>query len=259
MYILAIDTSASAVGAAIGNELGLAGRLELAAGGQASETLLPLCKSLLSLSGLTLKDMDAFAVTVGPGSFTGLRIGLATAKAWAQSLGKPLVAVSTLEALAYGAYERGHLICPILNARRGELYAALFAEGERLLEDMLITPEALTERLAEIGGQYLTPFACEKSGAKRRGEWTSGQIIFCGDGLAEAGELLTSLLGEKMVRGPEQRHCFLAGATALLGRDKYLAGELSDAVLLEPAYLRLAAAEEQRYKEQSPTEIYPHG
>jgi tRNA threonylcarbamoyladenosine biosynthesis protein TsaB len=211
------------VGAAIADDGGLVGQLELAAGRQASETLLPLTGNLWSLSGLALADTDALAVTCGPGSFTGLRIGLATAKAWVQALHKPLVAVSTLEALAYGAYERGHLLCPILNARRGELYAALFTEGKRLLEDMLITPPALAERLAAY----------------------EGPVIFCGEGLAEAGGQLTALLGPRMQRAPRQRHCFLAGAAALLGRAKYLAGELADPITLEPAYLRPSAAEEQ--------------
>jgi tRNA threonylcarbamoyladenosine biosynthesis protein TsaB len=205
MRILAIDTSSCAVGAAIADDGGLVGQLELAAGRQASETLLPLTGNLLNLCGLALADMDALAVTCGPGSFTGLRIGLATAKAWVQALHKPLVAVSTLEALAYGAYERGHLLCPILNARRGELYAALFAEGKRLLDDMLITPTALAERLAAY----------------------EGPVIFCGEGLAEAGGQLA----------------------ALLGRAKYLAGELADPITLEPAYLRPSAAEEQQAKE----------
>jgi tRNA threonylcarbamoyladenosine biosynthesis protein TsaB len=171
--------------------------------------------------------MEALAVTVGPGSFTGLRIGLATVKAWVQALAKPLLAVSTLEALAYSAYERGSLICPILNARRGELYAALFAEGKRLSDDMLITPAALAKRLQ----------AYEKP------------LIFCGEGLTEAGGQLAALLGPRMLQAPPQRHCFLAGATALLGRDKYLRKELADPVTLEPAYLRPPAAEEQRTKE----------
>ena len=224
MYILAIDTSSTTVGAAIANEEGLIGQIELAAGRQASETLLPLCNNLFTLCGLTLHEIDALAVTTGPGSFTGLRIGLATAKAWAQVLLKPLVAVSTLEALALGAYERGHLICPILNARRGELYAALFAERKRLLPDMLITPSALAERLAK----YERP------------------LIFCGEGLIEAKEQLTALLPTKILLAPPQRQSFLAASTALLGKDKYSAGELADPLLLEPAYLRLAAAEEER-------------
>ncbi|MCL1816025.1 MAG: tRNA (adenosine(37)-N6)-threonylcarbamoyltransferase complex dimerization subunit type 1 TsaB [Clostridiales bacterium] len=224
MNILAIDTSAVSVGAAIADEMGLVCQLELGAGRQASETLLPLLKSLLGLCKLALSDMDALAVTIGPGSFTGLRIGLATAKACAQALAKPLVAVSTLEALAYGAYEHGHLLCPILNARRGELYAALFAEKERLSEDMLTTPL----KLVKLVENYSKP------------------VIFCGDGLIEAGTQLADLLGNRMLKTQEQRQYFLAAATALLGRDKYLAGELADPIMLQPRYLRPSAAEENR-------------
>ena len=224
MYILAIDTSASAVGAAIADAGGLIGQLELAAGRQASETLLPLTKSLLSLTGLTLADMDALAVTVGPGSFTGLRIGLATAKAWSQALAKPLVAVSTLEALAFNAVEDRCLVCPIINAQRGELYAALFAEGKRLLDDMLITPKALARRL---------------NAYKER-------IIFCGDGFVEFGAQLAYLMTDKMLPAPLQRQNFIAGATAIVGRGKYLRNKLADPITLEPAYMRPAAAEELR-------------
>jgi len=226
MHVLAIDTSATAVGAAIADEQGLIAQLELVHGRQASETLLPLVNSLLTLSGLSLSALDTLAVTIGPGSFTGLRIGLATVKAWTQALDKPLVAVSTLQALAYGAQEHGALVCPILNAQRGELYAALFAEGRRMLDDTLITPPALAALLLA----YNSP------------------IIFCGEGLAEAAGQLATLLQERMLIAPPQRQAFMAGATALIGRDKYLAGETVDPVLLEPAYLRLAAAEEQQAK-----------
>ncbi|MCL1905392.1 MAG: tRNA (adenosine(37)-N6)-threonylcarbamoyltransferase complex dimerization subunit type 1 TsaB [Clostridiales bacterium] len=245
MHILAIDTSAFSVGAAISGEEGLIGQLELSYGRQASETLLPLCKSLLSLTGLTLTDMDALAVTVGPGSFTGLRIGLATAKAWSQALVKPIIAVSTLEALAYGASERGHLICPILNARRGELYAALFAEGERLLDDMLITPEALAELLLIKRKAPLPHFSSQPILSPLASEYNV-PVLFCGEGLAEAEGQLANLLGEKVLKAPEQRQSFLAGAAALLGRKKYLVKDFADPVLLEPAYLRPAAAEENR-------------
>ena len=228
MHILAIDSSGGAVGAAIADEQGLTGQLELAAGRQASQTLLPLTQNLLDLCNLSLAEMDALAVTAGPGSFTGLRIGLATVKAWAQALAKPLVAVSTLQALAYGAYERGFLICPILNARRGQLFAALFKEGRRLLDDLLLTPKQLARRLDE---------------------WPE-PVIFCGEGLAEAQAQLAALLGSRMLLAPPSRHCFLAGSAALVGRQLYLSRQLADASTLEPAYLRPAAAEEQRREAQ---------
>jgi tRNA threonylcarbamoyladenosine biosynthesis protein TsaB len=251
MRILAIDASGNAVGAAIADEQGLIGYLELAAGRQASETLLPLTRNLLALSHLTLADIDAFAVTGGPGSFTGLRIGLATVKAWVQALAKPLVAVSTLEALAYSSYERGHLICPVLNARRGDLYAALFAEGTRLLEDMLITPKALAERLKTYDYRSIEAVLqkVEFVGDTAFGIPSAAglpNIIFCGDGLAEAGTDLAALLGNRMLQAPGQRQCFLAGAAACLAHEKYRRHELADPITLEPAYLRPAAAEENR-------------
>lgn len=224
MRILVIDTSSSALGAAIVDERGVAGEFGLFTGRQHSEVLLPLVEALLNAAGLKLPDMDALAVTIGPGSFTGLRIGLATVKAWAQVLEKPIIAVSTLEALAYTAAERGQLICPVLDARRGELYAALFENGRRLWPDLAIAPAELAAKLAE----YRRP------------------IIFCGDGLIPEAEALRRALGEVMVEAPAQRRLFMAAATGLLAREKLLRGETADAIKLEPAYLRLSEAEERR-------------
>ncbi|MCL1974568.1 MAG: tRNA (adenosine(37)-N6)-threonylcarbamoyltransferase complex dimerization subunit type 1 TsaB [Firmicutes bacterium] len=235
MRVLAIDTSTATVGAAIAGEQGIIGQIDLCSGRLASEILLPLCKNLLSLSGMVLADLDALAVTIGPGSFTGLRIGLATVKAWAQALAKPVIAVSSLEALAYGAYESNCFVCPLLNAQRDEVYAALFAEGERLLDDVLITPLVLAERL----------LLASENIDHGPGRLALKPIIICGDGLIKAEAHLAVLLGTRIRRAPVQRQGFLAASTALLGYTKFLAGEIADPVMLEPQYLRLAAAQEQ--------------
>jgi len=228
MRVLAIDTSSSALGAAIVDEGGVAAEFGLASGRQHSEVLLPLLESLLAAVKLELTDMAALAVTIGPGSFTGLRIGLATVKAWAQVLALPVIPVSTLEALAYTAAEHGQLICPVLNARRGELYAALFEDGQRLWADMALAPAELAARLAE----YARP------------------VIFCGDGLNSEAQILRAVLGGNMREAPPPRRLFMAAAAGVLGREKLLAGETADAAALEPAYLRLSEAEEKRLAKQ---------
>lgn len=224
MRLISIDTSSSALGAAIIDDNGVLAECGLASGRQHSEVLLPLVEALLNSARLSLSDMDGIVVTIGPGSFTGLRIGLATAKAWVQALDKPLIAVGTLEALAYTAAETGQLICPVLDARRGELYAALYEDGRCLWPDMAIAPALLAEGLQELGRP----------------------IIFCGDGLASEGAALRAVLGHNMREAAAQRRLFMAAAAGLLGREKFLNGETADAVTLEPVYLRLSEAEEKR-------------
>lgn len=223
MRILAIDTSTSSLGAAIADENGVLGEFGLHTGRQHSEALLPLLDGLLRAAGLKLAELDAFAVTVGPGSFTGLRIGLATVKAWVQALNKPLCAVSTLEALAYTAFEADKLICPVLDARRNEVYAALFADGKRLTQDMAITPALLAEKL----------LLCEQP------------ILFTGDGLAAASPALRQTLGEKMLVTTAPRRLFLAATAAVLGLKQAQAGQFVDAAHLTPQYLRLSEPEEK--------------
>ena len=137
MKILAIDTSGTTASAAlVDTHTTLAvcsvtqPGLRLSPGHKThSETLLPMVENVLQLTGHTAQDVDAFACTCGPGSFTGLRIGAATAKGLAFATGKPLVPVPTLDALAYAVAsvaEHGALVAPLLDARRGEVYAACY-------------------------------------------------------------------------------------------------------------------------------------
>ena len=120
MKVLAIDTATKAASAAIVDSSGVIGEIGLNIGKTHSQKFLPAVQQLLSLCDLELSQMDGFAVTIGPGSFTGVRIGLATAKAWGYSLHKPLIGINTLDALS-GNGDCSY-ICPILDARRNEFY-----------------------------------------------------------------------------------------------------------------------------------------
>lgn len=115
-----------------------------------SQTIMPMVESLFSCSQMNVKDVDLFAVSVGPGSFTGLRIGVAAVKGMAQVLDKPCVAVSALEGLAYNLHDRTGIICPALDARCGQVYTAWFDADNgmtRLHEDCAMMAEDLCETL----------------------------------------------------------------------------------------------------------------
>ena len=120
-----------------------------------SETLLPMIDSLLKSTGLTVGDIDVFAYSSGPGSFTGVRIGTATVKGLAFNSGKPCVPVSSLEALAYNLNGFDGIICPVMDARRGQVYNALFENGERLCEDRVITLDELSAEIERYAGKRI--------------------------------------------------------------------------------------------------------
>lgn len=153
MLILALESSAKAASAALWEE-GLLGLSLMQAGLTHSETLLPMAEELFRRSGRTMEDVDLVAVARGPGSFTGIRIGVATAKGLSWGGEKPCCGVSTLEAMAWqGAHLDGRLLCCVMDARRGQVYNGLFrAEGGRplrLREDRAISLEELLPELEE--------------------------------------------------------------------------------------------------------------
>lgn len=155
MKILAIDTTATVATAAITENSAPLAEYTVNNGNTHSETLLPMIESLLCTLSLRICDIDAFALSAGPGSFTGVRIGAATLKGLAFGSQKPCVEVSTLEALAQNLILYKGLICPVMNARRSQVYTALFRSNgenlERLMPDSAISIEELDGILAQYG------------------------------------------------------------------------------------------------------------
>ena len=153
MKILAVDSSALVASAALCEDERLLAEYTLNNKNTHSETLLPMIESLLSFFSLEVGDVDIFAVSSGPGSFTGVRIGAATVKGLAFASGKPCVGVSTLEALAYNLRFYKGLICPVMNARRSQVYTALFrSDGKnvtRLMPDSAMAISELDAVLAD--------------------------------------------------------------------------------------------------------------
>lgn len=226
MEILGIDTATKCCGATVLNEAGVRAHFSLNTGLTHSQSFLPMVSQLLEHARLKLEDMSAVALTVGPGSFTGLRIGISTAKAWGQALGLPLIGVSTLEALSAASCCEG-LVCPVLDARKNEVYSALFNQGARLWEDRASSP---LELLNELKG-------------------LSQPITIIGDGVNVFFEAYNQFEGElELKEAPEMAFVTASWGAAVLGRRIYAEGNFLISQELEPVYLRLSEAEARRLK-----------
>jgi tRNA threonylcarbamoyladenosine biosynthesis protein TsaB len=222
MLVLGVETSTMQGGAALVGDDGLRSEYTLNVEATHSERLLPTIERMLHDADIGLEALSGLAVSIGPGSFTGLRIGLSTVKGLAYATGLPVVSVPTLEALAWSVAFAGEQICPVLDARKQEVYAALFRceHGElvRIMEDTALAPEALCSKI-------------------RR------PTIFLGDGLAVHGELFQRLLVDRMLVPPSPGRGARPAWVAEIGRQRLLRGERDPIDTLVPRYLRPSEAE----------------
>lgn len=173
MKILALDSAETTAAVAITDGKTLLGQMSVSAGQNHSKILLPMIEALMTDCSLTYDDIDLFACSVGPGSFTGVRIGVATVKGLAFGRGKPCLGVSAIEALAYNLIGFDGILCPSMDARRSQLYNALFRSQngkiERLTPDRAVSVAALAEELTAYqepiyfcgGGDALIRTACD--------------------------------------------------------------------------------------------------
>ena len=223
MLILAFESTARAASCALVKDGKLISQYSQCSGLTHSRTLLPMGEDMLKNAELRLADVDLLAVAHGPGSFTGVRIGVSMVKGLAWAGDKPCVGVSTLEAMAWHGLAAGGLICPVMDARRSQVYNALFRMEDgrpvRLTEDR---PIALTE-LAEELRAY-----------KER-------VFLVGDG-AELSFRTLSALGLPCDLAPENLRMQSAWGVAMAAMDK----EPGSADSLLPVYLRLSQAERER-------------
>ena len=226
MLTLALEASAKAASAALCRDGALLGQYFQNCGLTHSVTLLPMAEALLKNNGLTTADVDLFAVSHGPGSFTGVRIGVSTVKGLAWAAEKPCVGVSTLEAMAWNGLcaAPGSLVCCAMDARRAQVYNALFrirgGKPERLCEDRAISLEALAAELAQM-------------------EETC--VFVTGDG-AELTAGALQRAGLPAVLAPEPARWQTAWGVCMAARDK----QPGTADELLPVYLRLSQAERER-------------
>ncbi|HWP96795.1 MAG TPA: tRNA (adenosine(37)-N6)-threonylcarbamoyltransferase complex dimerization subunit type 1 TsaB [Syntrophomonadaceae bacterium] len=200
-----------------------------------AETLMPMVDRVMRECQCQVSDLDGIAISAGPGSFTGLRIGLATAKGLCLGSGKPLVAVSTLEMLAANIGGIETLVCPILDARRNEVYAAIYmvtaGKPRSIHPPEAMDLETLVERIKDVNTG-----------------WEKAHCILVGDALTRYEDYLRGALGEAFLQAPPHLVLPRASALATLAMDKLQEGQTEDPFTLRPLYLRLSEAEVRRKK-----------
>ena len=226
MKILSLDSTAIVSSVAVCEDETLLAQFTLNNGNTHSETLLPMIEASLKLLSLTVDDIDLFSCSAGPGSFTGVRIGASTIKGLAFGKGKPCVGVSSLEALAYNLIGVDGIICPVMNARRAQLYNALFlckdGKLQRICDDRLISVFDLEDELSK---------------------YSELPIYLCGDGYSIAKESFTKI-ETKSTPTPQIYQSAYSVAMCALKAAK--ADMLTTDIELSPVYLRASQAERER-------------
>ena len=223
MRILAADTSTRTGSVAV-----LAGENLLAevltTGEQThAKRLMAAIDRTLKMAGMTVEDCDGFAVTTGPGSFTGLRIGISTVKGLAFATQKPVSSVSTLDALAYQFPSCRHLVCPILDARKGQIYTALYECGpdmklNKIVHECAVEPRIWLQKIEH-------------------------SCLLVGDGTTAYGDLIREMLGTRAHFAPSYLNVPRASVVGFLGLKQLVEGRNVDVSVLEPFYIRKSDAE----------------
>lgn len=228
MKILGIDSSGLVASVAVVEEEQLLAEYTVNYKKTHSQTLLPMLDEIARMIELDLQTIDAIAVAAGPGSFTGLRIGAATAKGLGLALEKPIISVPTVDALAYNLWGTQHVVCPLMDARRNQVYTGIyeFDCGKlRVIEpQMAVGIREIAEKLNAIGRE----------------------VIFLGDGVPVYRTALEENLKIKHSFAPAHVNKQRAGAVAALGLCLAREGKLESAEQHRPDYLRLSQAERER-------------
>lgn len=225
MKILAIEASGSAASAALTENNVLRAEFTINYKMTHSQTLMPLIEHIKKYLSLDLSTIDFVACSAGPGSFTGLRIGAATAKGIAMGINKPVVSVSTLAAMAYNVYMTDAVICPIMDARRRQVYTGLYGwENDRLIN--------LRQDSIEIIDDVVKEAAV-----------LNKKVIFVGDGLLLYSEILKD--NDNFIMAPASCNMQRAGSVASLAEQLAREGMYIDGSKLVPVYLRKSQAERE--------------
>ncbi len=228
MKILALDSSGMVATVAIVTETSLLAEYTVNYKKTHSQTLLPMLNEIVKMTELELSEVDGIAVSAGPGSFTGLRIGSATAKGLGLALNKPVIAVPTLDSLAYNLYGTDKLICPMMDARRNQVYTGLYefkGEDFRVVSEQKAVPvEEIVEEINRLGRE----------------------VIYLGDAVPVYQEMLKEKTKVSYSLAPVHVNRQRAGAVGALGLKLYQQNKLETAAEHEPIYLRLSQAERER-------------
>ena len=227
MKILGIDSSSLVASVAIVTDDVLVAEYTVNFKKTHSQTLLPMFDEVAAMVELDLHTIDAIAVSGGPGSFTGLRIGTATAKGLGLALKKPLIHVPTLDAMAYNLWGSSRLICPVMDAKRNQVYTGIYrcqSGLEVLKTQCAMDIQELTEELKE----------------------TAQKVVFLGDGVPVYRDLLEAKLRENCEFAPAHNNRQRAAAVAALGGEYLKQGKTVPAAEFRPDYLRKSQAERER-------------
>lgn len=228
MLVLAFESSAKAASVALCRDGKMISQYSQCSGLTHSRTLLPMAEDMLKNAELTIRDVDAFAVAHGPGSFTGVRIGVSTVKGLAWAADKPCVGVSTLEAMAWHGVSAGGYVCPVMDARRNQVYNAIFrienGKPIRLCEDRAIALSQLIDEVKQL----------------------EGPVFLVGDGALITGSYFSEN-GVECRMAPENLMWQSAWGVAMAAQGKDFAGSNE----LLPVYLRLSQAERERLERES--------
>ena len=249
MRVLAIDSSGLTATVAVVEDTQTVAEYTINYKKTHSQTLLPMIDEVVKMTELDLNTIDAIAVAGGPGSFTGLRIGSATAKGLGFALNKPLIHVPTVDGLAYNVYGCEDIICPIMDARRNQVYTGIYTfskkagtkEGSNLVEpvfqvikmQMAVSIEELAERL----NRYRRP------------------VVFLGDGIPVYENILAEKLTVPYSFAPAYMNRQRAAVVGTLGIQYYKAGKFETAEEHRPDYLRVSQAERERAQREKEAEI----
>ena len=224
MILFCLDTSGPVAGVALMQDGAVRYEAMAVNAFTHSQSILPMAEEAYAHTGLDISQTDYFAVTVGPGSFTGVRIGVSTVKGLAHAAGKPCIAVDALEAMAAGAQYFNGVICPIQDARAGQVYGAAFAGGtlERLLPDEPIRLEDYLEKVSAFGQD----------------------MLFLGDGMPVHWERIEEALGPRAQFAPPHLSFLRPASAAWLAWNKR--DQAVEYQKLSPLYLRPPQAERQK-------------
>lgn len=228
MIILGIDTSTLLGGIALLDERMLIAETRLNVKISHSERLMGEVALCLERTGLSIDNIDVFAIAIGPGSFTGLRVGISTIKGLAFATGKPVTAVSTLEALAWNAAFSRYPVCPVLDARKKEVYGALYRWAGNGFE--LQIPEGAYP-IRSLSAQMEEP------------------VLFLGEGAVLYRSDIEDVLGERAVFGTPEMMAPSPAHVAQLGLRNALRGEFLDAAAIAPRYCRRSEAEVKKLQQ----------
>jgi len=223
MKILSIETSTMLGGVAIIDETaGLIAETRLNVKTTHSERLMTAVNNTLIQSEMDLDEIDVFGVAIGPGSFTGLRIGLSTVKGLSYATGKPVVTVPTLDAFAWNFPCSAYPVCLMLDARKGEVYAAVYRWDENtfstVIECVSVKPEALLEKL-------------------------QGKVLFAGEGVLLYREKILSIVNDRAIFAAMDKMVPSPANVAMLGMAKAVRGEFTGISQAVPFYIRRSEAE----------------